>query len=224
LSETITKEAKSPYDKVIAIKQYLSQMHYSRQVEAPPQDVDRVDYFLFTQKSGDCVYFASAMTVMLRSVGVPSRLCIGYVPGEWNEATGNSNIRAKHSHAWPEVYFPDYGWIQLEAVPMRISESEVTPAIENIEGGLPFGENWADWTTYEDWYYYDSVSDGTQDTWDENLNSGGTNTSFGRRLALILIFAILGIIVLTMLVLWSIASTDQTMHPKCMVKCVSLLH
>ncbi len=124
LSEIITWEVKSPYDKVLAIKHYLSKIDYSLEVKAPPQGVDGVDYFLFTQKSGNCVQFSSAMAVMLRSIGVPSRVSRGYAPGEWDAATGSSTLRAKERHAWPEVYSPGYGWVEFEATPGIDSEVE----------------------------------------------------------------------------------------------------
>lgn len=127
LSERVTREAKSPYDKALAIKQYLAKISYTLDIKAPPLGADGVDDFLFNQLSGDCVPFASAAVVMLRSIGVPSRLATGYLPGEWDEATGISTIRAKDSHAWPEVYFPGYGWVEFE----------VTPVISDTEGVEP---------------------------------------------------------------------------------------
>ncbi|MFC1958667.1 DUF4129 domain-containing transglutaminase family protein [Chloroflexota bacterium] len=132
LSETVTKEAKSPYDKVLAIKHYLSQIDYSLEIEAPPQGVDGVDYFLFTQKSGNCVQFTSAMAVMLRSIGVPSRVSRGYAPSGWDAATGSSTLRAKQHHAWPEVYFPSYGWVEFEATPGIDGEFEAAIPTDNI--------------------------------------------------------------------------------------------
>ncbi|MFC1988205.1 DUF4129 domain-containing transglutaminase family protein, partial [Chloroflexota bacterium] len=148
LSEIVTEEALSPYSKVLAIKDYLSRFAYTIEVEPPPQGADGVDYFLFTQKSGNCVHFASAMVVMLRSVGVPSRLSSGYSPGGWDAVTGSSTLQAEDRHTWPEVYFPGYGWVEFEP----------TPAIENeiaamLAGGggfeaLPW---WLDDENEEDW-------------------------------------------------------------------------
>jgi hypothetical protein len=128
LGATITKEAESPYEKALAIKRHLSQIpyNYNTEAEVPPAGFDGVEYFLFAQQSGNCVDFASAMIVMLRSAGVPSRLAIGYLPGEWDKASGSFVLRAKHYHAWPEVYFPSYGWVGLEA----------TPGTERAVGGL----------------------------------------------------------------------------------------
>jgi transglutaminase-like putative cysteine protease len=133
LSESITSEAKSPYEKVLAIDNYLSQIPYEEEVEAPPEGTDGVEHFLFTQKSGFCVYYASAMAVMLRSVDVPSRLVVGYLPGEPGEDVGQYTLRDKHYHTWPQVYFPDYGWVDVEATPSD-TEGEVAIEIPWVSG------------------------------------------------------------------------------------------
>ena len=118
LSEDITYDAHTPYDKAIAIKDYLSKFKYGR-VQVPPKGPDGVDYFLFTVERGVCTNFASAMAVMLRSVGVPARLANGYFRGELDETTGNYIVRGLNSHAWTEAYFPNYGWIIFEPTPTR---------------------------------------------------------------------------------------------------------
>ena len=132
LSETVTEEAETPYDKVLAIERYLTQINYRVEVNAPPPGVDGVDYFLFTQKSGNCVQFASAMAVMLRSVGIPSRVVIGYAPGEWDAKTGISNLTSNERHAWPEVYFSGYGWVGFEPTPGANNEQETAGAGGNL--------------------------------------------------------------------------------------------
>jgi len=119
LSEDITCDAQTPYDKAIAIKDYLTKFEYDRNVQAPPKGFDGVDYFLFKTERGVCTNFASAMAVMLRSVGVPARLARGYFRGELDEVTGNYIIRGLNSHAWVEVYFPKYGWIIFEPTTTR---------------------------------------------------------------------------------------------------------
>jgi hypothetical protein len=117
LSENITRAAKTPYDKVMAIDNYLSRIPYQEEIEAPPKGTDGVKYFLFNQKSGFCLYYASAMAVMLRSVNVPSRIVVGYLPGDPGEEVGQYILRDKHYHTWPQAYFPSYGWLDLEATP-----------------------------------------------------------------------------------------------------------
>ncbi|MBM2832706.1 MAG: hypothetical protein HW414_1758, partial [Dehalococcoidia bacterium] len=105
------------YDRARAIKVYLHQIPYGLSVNAPPRGRDPVDYFLFSSRMGYCEYYASAMTVMLRSLGVPSRLVIGFTPGEWNRGKQLFVVRERNYHAWTEVYFPGYGWIAFDPTP-----------------------------------------------------------------------------------------------------------
>jgi transglutaminase-like putative cysteine protease len=128
LSSKVVNVADSPYMKVVAIDAYLARLPYTTEVTPPPQGTDPVEYFLFTQKSGFCIHFASATVTMLRSVGVPARLAVGYLPGEPGEKTGEYVLRDKFFHAWPQVYFPGYGWVDIEVTPSGDSGtgSEVT--------------------------------------------------------------------------------------------------
>jgi transglutaminase-like putative cysteine protease len=128
LSANLTANATTPYQKVLSINSYLSRIPYSADITSPPEGVDGVAYFLFKQRAGFCVHFASAMAVMLRSVGVPTRLAIGYLPGEPGAENGEYVLRDKYYHAWPQVYFPGYGWVDIEATPSSAESagSEVT--------------------------------------------------------------------------------------------------
>ncbi len=117
LSENITANATTPYEKVLKINEYLSGIPYGTDIEEPPEGQDGVEYFLFVEKTGFCVHYASAMAVMLRSVGVPARLAIGYLPGDPGEENGEYILRDRYYHAWPQVYFPGYGWVDIEATP-----------------------------------------------------------------------------------------------------------
>jgi transglutaminase-like putative cysteine protease len=117
LSENVTAGAATPYARAIAVIKYLSALPYQAIITAPPQGTDGVQYFLFTQKSGFCLYFASAMAVMLRSVDIPTRLVVGYLPGDPGNERGTYLVRDWHYHAWTQVYFPGYGWVNFEATP-----------------------------------------------------------------------------------------------------------
>jgi len=117
LAEEVTEKAPTPYDKILAIGDYISRFSYNLHTEPPPENADGVDYFLFVQRSGSCGDFASVMTVMLRTVGVPARFCVGYLPGEWDADTKSYIIRARHYHAWSEVYFPGHGWVEFDVTP-----------------------------------------------------------------------------------------------------------
>ncbi len=123
LSQEITTEMATPYQKAIAIKYFLGNFKYNIASKAYPEEVDGVDYFLFSELEGFCTNFASAMVVMLRSVGVPARLSTGYRQVEADEITGSYIIRSQHYHAWAEVYFPGYGWIEFETTPLSAPDS-----------------------------------------------------------------------------------------------------
>jgi len=73
-----------------------------------------VDEFLFVRREGFCEHIASAMAVLLRTVGVPTRLVTGFGPGERNPFTGYFDVRESDAHAWLEVLYPRYGWVPYD--------------------------------------------------------------------------------------------------------------
>ncbi len=114
LALEITRGQENNFDKSAAITEWLRQnMRYSETIEAPPPGADPVAWFLFTWKSGYCNYYASAQVLMLRSIGIPARMVVGYAQGE--RAGANTYIvRGAQAHAWPEVYFSGVGWVEFE--------------------------------------------------------------------------------------------------------------
>jgi len=118
LAHDVTVAAETPYDKALAVRDYLHTLPYSLSIPPPAYDADGVDHFLFNVGTGYSEYFASAMAVMLRAVGVPSRMTVGYGFGETDE-NGNWTVRDRNSHGWTEVFFPDYGWVEFEPTPGR---------------------------------------------------------------------------------------------------------
>ncbi len=112
LAAEITTELDTPYDKAKAIESYLRSIPYSQDIPGPRLGQDGVDYFLFDEQQGYCDYYASAMVVMLRSVGVPARYVRGYIHPSSDE--GVYRVLESDGHAWPEVYFPGYGWVEFE--------------------------------------------------------------------------------------------------------------
>lgn len=110
----IAKPYSNAYDKAQAIERFLRQIDYNETIEAPPPGVDAVDWFLFESTEGYCDYYSSAMAVMLRAIGIPARVARGYASGEFDPASETYLVRELDAHAWPEVYFPGYGWIEFE--------------------------------------------------------------------------------------------------------------
>lgn len=117
LAEQITNSAKSNYDKASALEHYL-RTRFAYTLELPRTVVkDPIANFLFERKQGHCEYFASSMAVMLRTLGIPSRVVNGFRSDEFNDLTGSYVIRAKNAHAWVEAYFPGYGWQTFDPTP-----------------------------------------------------------------------------------------------------------
>ncbi|MGQ9840350.1 MAG: DUF4129 domain-containing transglutaminase family protein [Anaerolineae bacterium] len=122
LAVQITEAYDNPYDKAMALESFLRTYTYNQQIAAPPPGADGVAYFLFDVQQGYCDYYASAMVVMLRAVGVPARFVVGYTPGQAlddddrisPQAPTTYRVLERNAHAWPEVFFPSYGWVQFE--------------------------------------------------------------------------------------------------------------
>lgn len=114
LATQVTEGHNTAYDKASAIESFLRQYPYSLEIPAPPPDQDVVDYFLFDLQQGYCDYYATAMVVMARSVGLPARLVTGYASGTYDANEAWYLITEANAHSWPEVYFPEFGWIEFE--------------------------------------------------------------------------------------------------------------
>lgn len=117
LAQQIVAEAgaRTPFDQAQAITDWLRRnIEYDLAMQQPPPGVEPVDWFLFEYRRGYCNYYASAAVVMLRSLGIPARMAVGFSQGTFDNSTGVFVVRERNAHAWPEVYFPDYGWVEFE--------------------------------------------------------------------------------------------------------------
>jgi transglutaminase-like putative cysteine protease len=117
LAAQITRSATNDFDKAAAIENHLrTRFGYTLQLPQTPVK-DPIANFLFERRQGHCEYFASSMAVMLRTIGIPSRVVTGFRSDEFNDLTGNYVVRAKDAHAWVEAYFPGYGWQTFDPTP-----------------------------------------------------------------------------------------------------------
>lgn len=134
LAQELTATEPTPYDRARAIEQYLrTTFPYTLDIPEPPINRDVVDYFLFDLQKGYCDYYATSMVVLARAAGLPARLVIGYATGTYNAYNANYIISEAEAHAWVDVYFPGYGWIEFEPTGGR-------PAIQR-----PLGEGYEDY-------------------------------------------------------------------------------
>ncbi|MEO5679589.1 MAG: transglutaminaseTgpA domain-containing protein [Acidimicrobiales bacterium] len=111
LARELTAAAPTTYDKVLALEAWMgATTTYSLDIPPLPDGADPVSQFLFVDRKGFCEQIATSLVVLLRSLGVPARLAVGYTPGERDPFTGLYQVRARDAHAWAEVYFPRLGW------------------------------------------------------------------------------------------------------------------
>jgi hypothetical protein len=117
LARQMTEGAGSSAGRARAIEHHL-RTDYGYTLEMFDHEVrDPLTYFLFVRKKGYCEYFASAMTVMLRTIGIPSRLVTGFQSGTYNALTDLYVIRASDAHSWVEAYLPRRGWTTFDPTP-----------------------------------------------------------------------------------------------------------
>ena len=150
LAATMAAGKTNPYDQASAIQDALRQFPDTYDIPAVPPGQDAVDYFLFTLKRGYSDYHASAMVVLLRSLGVPARLATGFSVGEFDLNVHRYIVRENDAISWPEVYFPGYGWeefspfggaplVSRPSVGGSSTPEDTSPDIIKDPGGLDFG-------------------------------------------------------------------------------------
>ncbi|MGI6563093.1 MAG: transglutaminase-like domain-containing protein [Clostridia bacterium] len=140
LAQRIVEQAGADnrYDMAKAIESYLRENYiYTLSPGPVPAGRDFTEYFLFTGKGGYCTYYATAMTVMLRSLGIPARYVEGFITKEENKIGKIYSVLSKNSHAWVEVFFEGVGWITFE--PTSSIEGVVIPG-EGTGTGEGVGE------------------------------------------------------------------------------------
>ena len=140
LAHEITANAETPYEKAAAITNYLREnIEYEATIPAPPENIDVLEWVLFQYRKGFCVYYASSEIVMLRSLGIPARMAVGFAQGE-RDGT-KYVVHKREAHAWPEVYFPGIGWVEFEPTGNQPTLSRPLPPSDSSEanGVPPFG-------------------------------------------------------------------------------------
>ena len=144
LARDVTASSLTTYDKVRALEAWMgANTSYTLDIPPLPPGADAVEQYLFVDKQGFCEQIGTALVVLLRSLGIPARLAVGYTPGERNPFTGLFEVRADDAHAWAEVYFPGVGWQAFDPtadVPLAgepFSSSAGTGLVSFLAGRLP---------------------------------------------------------------------------------------
>lgn len=137
LAQAIIGEAgaMTMYDKMTALENYFHKnYHYSTDIH-PPTGKDPTTWFLFeSDKKGFCNYYASAMTLLARSIGIPARVITGYAPGTRSDPQGAYVVHGQQAHAWVQIYFAGYGWINFEPSPSFADFPRPAPGSSNSSG------------------------------------------------------------------------------------------
>ncbi len=139
LAQSITAGDTTTYEKVQSLIGWIgTHTHYSLDIPPLPAGADTVDEFLFGNRVGFCEQISTSLAVMLRSLGIPAREAVGYVPGGYNPITDLWQVHADDAHAWVQVWFPGYGWQNFDptAVVPASNPSPGSTALKDVAGAL----------------------------------------------------------------------------------------
>jgi transglutaminase-like putative cysteine protease len=137
------KNADTPFEEALAIQDYLrsDEFRYNLNVPALSEGGNQLRRFLTEVREGYCEQFAIAMAVMAREVGIPSRVAVGFTQGEIVDQTW-TQVTTHDAHAWPELWFPEAGWVPFEPTP-RADGTVTLPIYTTPAGRVPGGQDGA---------------------------------------------------------------------------------
>jgi transglutaminase-like putative cysteine protease len=140
LAREMRAAAGNDRDFVDAVLKKLNREEFYYTLEPPPLGRDPVDRFLFETRRGFCEHYASAFSVMMRSVGIPARVVLGYQGGEINPMGWHLIVRQSDAHAWTEVWLDGLGWRRIDptaaVAPERIDIGASDAAFDGV------GQSW----------------------------------------------------------------------------------
>ncbi|HYB42663.1 MAG TPA: transglutaminase domain-containing protein, partial [Candidatus Methylomirabilis sp.] len=127
LSREITAGSRDSYEAALKLNDFLlSRFRYT--LAKPQTALEPLDEFLFVRRSGNCEYFAAALAVMLRTLGVPARVVGGFQRGEWNPYGHYFMVRLSDAHAWVEAYIDGLGWVTFDPSPRAAMSASARPS------------------------------------------------------------------------------------------------
>ena len=114
LAERLAEGQSGPFQIAESIEVHLRGIEYNLEVPGPPPGAEVADFFLFDLRQGYCDYYTTAFAVLARLNGLPTRFATGHIGGYWDLESGEWTITEAEAHSWPEVYFPEIGWVPFE--------------------------------------------------------------------------------------------------------------
>lgn len=198
--ETV-KNAETELDKCIELNNRINSNIYNKGVIVP-EDVNVIDYFLFDQKEGYCIHFATALTQLLRNEKIPARLVEGFLCQYDDENNSAYIVRGTDAHAWVEAYMDGFGWIKLDAVssfPRKLNQTEKTDSVL-YEDIIEDDELLIDTLEKED-----VISDNQENASEERINLDDADTSrqlhtMGR----VIVLAVISLVIIAAVTLLSL--------------------
>ncbi|HUF13299.1 MAG TPA: DUF3488 and transglutaminase-like domain-containing protein [Longimicrobiales bacterium] len=148
LADSLTARHASQYDRVLAVQRWL-QTSFAYTLDLPDsQEEATLDHFLFVRRAGHCEYFSTALAVLLRAQGIPTRNVNGFLGGQWNEFGRYLSVTQNDAHSWVEVWFPDIGWVPFDATPAGSTAalargSDLLAPLRSLFNGMQ--HRWSKW-------------------------------------------------------------------------------
>jgi hypothetical protein len=133
IARDLTKNEPTPYRKALAIQDYIRSFEYDETVDLG-QDVFTMARYLLEVRAGFCQQAASSMAALLRTLGIPSRVAVGFTPGAFNPDDELWHVSTSNAHSWVEVPFPGVGWLAFEPTPTRsnpVASAYLSPPATN---------------------------------------------------------------------------------------------
>jgi hypothetical protein len=160
LARQVSARGQNAYDKAVALEGFLrSRFAYTLNLTGKPGE-DPLAHFLFVSRAGHCEYFASAMTIMLRTLDIPSREVNGFLPGEYNDVAGDYIVRGSDAHSWVEVYFPGNGWVTFDPTPAATENFGLLSRLNRYVDWLQL--SWSEWVINYDFAHQVQMAQGLQ--------------------------------------------------------------
>ncbi len=171
LSRRITSGVTDPIHKAFMVEQFLKENYeYSLQNTAASSRDPLYD-FLFESRAGHCEYFATAQAVLLRTLGIPTRVVNGFKRGDYNRWNGYFMVRHSDAHSWVEAYFPGREWIEFDATP-AVSAGAALPVLAALRELLDAIDlAWLDVVTFDHLKQYglfQTLGDSWKESWDSS--------------------------------------------------------
>lgn len=137
----VTADATTPYEQLMALQSYLrSPSNFTYDTRVPPARSEDAVWDFLQDRRGYCVQFATAMAIMARTLDIPTRVAVGFLPGEARQNGDGFTyvVTGKQAHAWPEVYFAGLGWVRFEPTPAE--QTGLPPVWSDPLAGLAPGD------------------------------------------------------------------------------------